>query len=113
MRRTLHLAPDAAAISQALDTQAAVTAKRIADNWGLSVKTQEALESQSSAAPSGEHGSLSRALRFGRAVGAVTLLCRRGSMTADDGRARLADAGYAGAQVDRIWERMVKAYVEH
>ena len=108
-----HLAPDAAAISQALETQAAVTAKRIADNWGLSGKTQEALESQSSAAPSGEHGSLGRALRFGRAAGAVALLCRRGTMTAEEGRARLAAGGHAGAQIDRIWERMVKAYVEH
>ena len=108
-----HLAPDPAVISQSLEAQAAVTAKRIADNWGLSAKTQEALESQSSAAPSGEPSSLSRALRFGRAAGAITLLCRRGSMTAEAGRARLSAAGYDGVQIDRIWERMVKAYVEH
>jgi HD-like signal output (HDOD) protein len=105
------LAPDAAAISQSLEAQAAVTAKRIAANWGLSEKTQEALESQSSAAPSGEPSPLSRALRFGRTIGAITLLCRRGELAADAGRARLAAAGYDSPQIDRLWDRMVKAYV--
>jgi HD-like signal output (HDOD) protein len=106
-----QLKPDAVAIAQALDTSASVTARRIAANWGLSERTQEALESQSSAAPTGEAGPLSRALRFGRTIGAIVLLCRRGAMTLPEGRQQLSAAGYDSPQIDRIWDRMVRAYV--
>ncbi len=105
------LAPDAASVSQSLGAQSGVTARRIAANWGLSESTQEALESQSSAAPTSAEGPLDRALRFGRTAGALVLLCNRGKISAQEAHGQLAAAGYTSPQADRIWERLVKAYV--
>ncbi|MGC4028854.1 MAG: HDOD domain-containing protein [Steroidobacteraceae bacterium] len=105
------LVPDAAALSQSLGAQSAVTAQRIAANWGLSDRTQEALESQSSAAPVSMDSPLGRALRFGRTAGALVLLCVHGRISADGGHAQLAAAGYGSPQMQRIWERLIKAYV--
>jgi HD-like signal output (HDOD) protein len=98
-------------IAHALATQGAVTARRIAASWGLSERTQEALEAQSAAAPALEVTPLTRALRFGRHAGAVAQLCRHGKM--DEARAlqSLASAGFEGPQVERIWDRLVRAYV--
>jgi len=98
-------------IAHALATQGAVTARRIAANWGLSERTQEALEAQSAAAPALEVTPLARALRFGRHAGAAAQLCRHGKM--DEARAlqALAGAGFTGPQVERIWDRLVRAYV--
>jgi HD-like signal output (HDOD) protein len=114
MRDTIARQPAANApllIAHALDTQGAVTARRIASSWGLSERTQEALEAQSAAAPALEVTPLARALRFGRHAGAVAQLCRHGKM--DEARAvqSLAGAGFAGPQVERIWDRLVRAYV--
>jgi HD-like signal output (HDOD) protein len=106
-----QLKPDSVAIAQALDTSASVTARRIAANWGLSERTQEALEAQSSAAPTGEPSALSRALRFGRTIGAVVMECKRERLSPQDGLAQLAQAGYDSPQFERIWDRMVQAYV--
>ena len=103
---------DAIAISQALSTNASVTARRIAANWGLSDRTQEALEAQSSAAPSGELSPLGRALRFGRAAGALIVLCQHGELSPEAAAARLVEAGYDHTRVNRVWERLVKAYVK-
>jgi HD-like signal output (HDOD) protein len=105
------LAPDGPGVSQSLGAQSGVTARRIAANWGLSERTQEALEAQSTAAPTTSEGPLARALRFGHLAGALVLLGRRGEITPAEGRERLAEAGHAGPQVDRIWDRLVKAYV--
>jgi HD-like signal output (HDOD) protein len=101
----------AAAVAQALDTNSSVTAKRVAANWGLSARIQEALESQSAAAPVGQSNALGEALRFGLLAGAVTLLCKNGNLSVEAGRGELALAGYTGANIDRIWDRLVKAYV--
>jgi HD-like signal output (HDOD) protein len=105
------LAPDAAVIATALETNAAVTASRIAASWGLSSRTFQALESQSSAAPVNDATGLTRALQFGLLCGAVTLLCRSGRLAASEGEAQLASAGFSDAQVARIWDRMLRAYV--
>jgi HD-like signal output (HDOD) protein len=98
-------------ILHALATQGAVTARRIAASWGLSDKTQEALETQSAAAPSLEITPLSRALRFGRLAGAVALLCHHKKMDETQALQSLAGAGFEGPQVERIWDRLVRAYV--
>jgi HD-like signal output (HDOD) protein len=103
--------PRGAVIAHALDTQSAVTARRIAANWGLSDRTQEALEAQSAAAPSFEVTPLARALRFGRLAGAVILLCRHQRLSEAEGLQELAAAGFGGPQCERIWERLVRAYV--
>ena len=103
--------PRGTVIAHALDTQAAVTARRIAANWGLSDRTQEALEAQSAAAPSFEVTPLAHALRFGRLAGAVILLCRHQRLTEAQGLQELVAAGFTGPQCERIWERLLRAYV--
>jgi HD-like signal output (HDOD) protein len=100
-----------ALVAHALATQGAVTARRIAASWGLSERTQEALEAQSAAAPALEVTPLARALRFGRLAGAVVLLCRHGKLDEDRALHCLANAGFSGPQLDRIWDRLVRAYV--
>lgn len=102
---------DAAAVAVALDTNAAVTAARIAANWGLSERTTQALEAQSSAAPVVDPSPLARALQFGLLTGAVTLLCRHGRIDEQQAVAQLTGAGFTGTQVERIWDRLVRAYV--
>jgi len=103
--------PDPAVIGYSLETQAAVTAKRIAGSWGLSERTQEALEAQSAAAPSVEVTPLTRALAFGRFAGALIVLCRHELLTESEATAALGAAGYQGQALDRIWDRLVRAYV--
>jgi HD-like signal output (HDOD) protein len=105
------LKPDALTIAQALDTSASLTAKRIAANWGLSDRTQSALEAQSSAAPVGEPSPLGAALHFGRLAGAAIALCRRKTLDPEAGHALLGANNYNGAQVERVWERLLLAYV--
>lgn len=105
------LRPDSAAIASALHTNAAVTAARIAGNWGLSERTRQALESQSSAAPVSDPSPLARALQFGLATGAITLLCRHGKLAEDQAMAQIEAAGHGGPLATRIWDRLVRAYV--
>jgi HD-like signal output (HDOD) protein len=105
------LQPDGHAIAEALDSCASVAARGIALNWGLSLRTQEALEAQSSAAPVGENNALGNALRFGRLAGALTLLCKHGKLAENDVLPIFTQAGYTGPHTTRVWERLVKAYV--
>lgn len=105
------LRPDMAAIASALHTNAAVTAARIAGNWGLSERTRLALEAQSSAAPVTDPSPLAKALHFGLATGAITLLCRHGRLSEAEAVQQIAAAGHEGPLATRIWDRMVRAYV--
>jgi len=102
---------DAAAMASALDTSATMAAGRIASNWGLSERTREALEAQSAAAPAGEPTALARALQFGLHTGALTLLCRHGQLSEETAMQQMAPAGFSGAASERIWERLMRAYV--
>jgi hypothetical protein len=77
----------------------------------LSERTQEALEAQSAAAPAVEITPLTRALAFGRLAGALIVLCRHKLLTEDEAAAQLAAAGYQGQPLERIWDRLVRAYV--
>lgn len=97
-------------IAHALETHGAITARRIAESWGLSDRTQEALEAQSAAAPAHQATPLARALRFGRLAGAMVLLCRHKKLDEAAARQHLSDAGFTGPQVERIWDRLVQAY---
>jgi HD-like signal output (HDOD) protein len=105
------LRPDAAAIASALEANAAVTAARIAASWGLSERTRQALENQSSAAPVNEPSPLARALQFGLLTGAVTLLCKHGSLAEAAALARIKAGGFQEPQAERIWDRLFRAYV--
>lgn len=105
--------PDAAAVASGIETSAAPTAGRIAKSWGLSERTSEALEVMSSAAPVAEPGPLVEALRFGLVAGALTQLCRHDRITPSAAEEQLALAGFSGKVTDRIWERLVQAYIAH
>jgi HD-like signal output (HDOD) protein len=102
--------PDPATIADALETNAAVTATRIAAHWGLSERTQQALESQSSAAPVNARSALSQALQFGLLAGAMTILCRKGKLTEEAGLAAIEAGGFPGEPAPRIWNRLLLAY---
>ncbi len=106
-----ELRPDPSGIADALETNAAVTAARIATHWGLSDRTRLTLEAQSSAAPVADSSPLSRALQFGLLMGAITLLCKHGKLPVESAEERIAAAGFDGAQAARIWDRMLRAYV--
>jgi HD-like signal output (HDOD) protein len=106
-----ELQPDAAGMADALETNAGVTAARIATHWGLSERTRLALEAQSSAAPVSDPSALAVALQFGLLTGAMTLLCKQGILPAEMALERIVAAGFPGAPAERIWERMQRAYV--
>lgn len=105
------LRPDPAVIAGALHTSAAVTAARIAQHWGLSERTRQALEAQSSASPAGEPSALARALQFGLLTGGVALLCRHDKLGEDEAAELIAADGFEGSHTARIWDRLVRAYV--
>jgi HD-like signal output (HDOD) protein len=105
--------PEAAAIASSIETNAAVTAARIAANWGLSERTRQALEAQSAAAPVAEAAPLAQALQFGLLAGALTLLCRNKRLTTRQATEQLELAGFAGPVAGRIWDRLANAYVSH
>ncbi len=106
-----ELQRNAAVIADALDTNAAVTAARIAANWHLSERTQQALESQSSAAPVNESSPLSQALQFGLLTGSMTMLCKKGKLKEAEALERIEAGGFASPATARIWERLLRAYV--
>ena len=105
--------PDAATIASSIETNAAVTASRIAANWGLSERTRQALEAQSAAAPVAEAAPLARALQFGLLAGALTLLCRHQRLATGEAVRQLELAGFSGPVTERIWDRLANAYVSH
>lgn len=107
------LQPDIAAIAGALDANAAVTAARIAANWGLSERSRQALEGQSAAAPTGGPAALTRALQFGLLAGAATTLCRHRLLSEEMAVKQLAANGFDGPLVTRVWDRLVQAYIRH
>jgi HD-like signal output (HDOD) protein len=102
---------DGSAAVLALTTNAAVTARRIALDWGLSARTQEALEAQSVAAPVHAGSPLTRALQFGLTAGSLAILCQRKCLALGDALPVLAARGFTGTQIERIWDRMAQAYV--
>lgn len=104
------LQPEPAIMTEALDANSAVVAARIAAHWGLSERTQRALEAQSSAAPAGAGSALARSLQFGLTAGAMTLLHRSGKLSAEEGLAAIEAAGFAGEPAPRIWDRLLRAY---
>lgn len=105
------LTPDIAAIAGALHANAAVTAARIAANWGLSERSRQALEAQSAAAPTGGPSGLTRALQFGLLAGAATTLCRHKLLTAEMAGRQIAASGFEGPHVARVWDRLMQAYI--
>lgn len=108
-----QLKPDVSAVAAALHANAAVTAARIAGNWGLSERSRQALEAQSSAAPMGGPEGLARAVHFGLLAGAATTLCRHKLLTEELSFKQVTSSGFEGSHVTRIWDRLVQAYIRH
>jgi HD-like signal output (HDOD) protein len=106
-----ELKPDAAAIAMALEGGAPIAASRIARNWGLSDRSQQALEANVVTADAVDPSPLPRALQFGLLAGGLTLLCRHGRLTEFDAQDQLEAAGFHGPVAGRVWERLLRAYV--
>lgn len=105
------LEPDISAIANALHANAAVSAARIAANWGLSERSRQALEAQSAAAPVGGPAGLTRALQFGLLTGAATALCRHKLLAEEQAVSQITASGFEGPHVARVWDRLVQAYI--
>ena len=99
------LAPDPTTLASLLDANTARIARQIAASWELSDRLLEALEEQRSAddAPA---SSLGRSLRFGRLVGALSVLRSHDRIDDETGRAALAAAGGVGERFERLWARL-------
>jgi HD-like signal output (HDOD) protein len=104
---------DIPAIAASLHANAAVTAARIAANWGLSERSRQALEAQSSAAPVGGPAGLTRALQFGLLAGAATALCRHRLLSEEHAFRQVEAGGFTGPVAARVWDRLVQAYIRH
>lgn len=98
--------PKAAVVAALIDTQAAAVAKRIAASWDLSGRILTALEEQSPFATTSEPTSLGRSLRFGRLMGALSVLYSAGVVDDDVARVSMLANGASRPQFDRIWMRL-------
>ncbi|MET0292567.1 MAG: HDOD domain-containing protein [Steroidobacteraceae bacterium] len=103
--------PSPRLLARLIDQYAGPTAARIAASWELSRRIVEALDEQSLAAGAAapRRSPLGQALYFGRVAGALALLIEAGSITPEEARAMLPDGKRHAMQVDRIWERMLRA----
>ncbi len=106
-----EVAPSPALLARLIDQYSGPTAARIAASWELSERIVDALAEQELAAGASapRRSALGQALYFGRVAGAVALLIDAGRVTPDEARAMLPDGRTHALQVDRIWERMMRA----
>jgi HD-like signal output (HDOD) protein len=102
-----ELSPDAATVSYMLARHVPATAQRIAESWELSAAVRDAICSTDN-----EIGvPLGRALAFGKSAAALLVLCRAGRVKETAARATLLASHSRGMQIDRVWNRLVEAYV--
>jgi HD-like signal output (HDOD) protein len=103
--------PSATLITRLIDQYAAPTAARIAASWELSERVVAALREQQTrigeaAAP---RSPLGQALYFGQVTATLTLLVDAARITPDEARELLPGGRSHALQVDRIWERLMRA----
>src|SRR5688572_9419438 len=101
------LGPDAATASYMLARHVPPTAQRIAESWELSAAVRDGL----GATERDTDAPLGRALGFGKNAAALIILCRAGRVKESAARATLLAASTHGMQIDRVWYRLVEAYV--
>ena len=89
-----------------LDTHTAHVARKIADDWELSGRILAALEDQVPELGMNKPASLGRSLRFGRLLGALSLLQSHGVLDEDAAKAAMKESGAIGPHVERIWARL-------
>ncbi|HEU4532383.1 MAG TPA: HDOD domain-containing protein [Steroidobacteraceae bacterium] len=98
--------PDAGVMAMLLDAHTAHVARKIADDWELSGRVLAALEDQVPELGMNKPASLGRSLRFGRLLGALSLLQVHGLIDEDAAKAEMKAAGASGPHVERIWARL-------
>lgn len=98
--------PDAGVMATLLDAHTAHVARRIADDWELSGRVLAALEDQVPELGMNKPASLGRSLRFGRLLGALSLLQAHGLIDEDAARTAMKESGATGPHVERIWARL-------
>lgn len=107
-------APSAALFSHLIESYAAPTAAVIASSWELSPRIVAALNEQGGAAHAGSgrpgsRGALGDALHFGRVTAALSLLVDAGRIAPEEARTLLPGVHEHALQVDRIWDRLMRA----
>jgi len=98
--------PNAAVIASLLEAQTAVVASRIATSWELSDRTLAALEDQKPTTEARKPTSLGRSLRFGRLMGALSVLQGADRLTDVTAKATMLGIGAIELQFDPIWVRL-------
>jgi HD-like signal output (HDOD) protein len=93
------------AMVKLLDEWAAPTSRRIAAAWEMPHELQAALGDAQG------QGPLQRALFFGRLAGAQILLVKRGRLKESAARATVLAGDQSRMQVDRVWNRLVRAHL--
>jgi len=107
-RKTLRADPSV--IAALLDRHTAAVARRIADDWELSGRILAALEDQVPDLGMNKPAALGRSLRFGRMIGALSLLFAHRLLDEDQAKEALKQAGMSGPQVERIWGRLAQLH---
>jgi hypothetical protein len=98
------LRPDAGVIATVLESHSAATARRIGAGWDLSEGSLTAFERQ--AAATEPVTPLGRALRFGRTVGALAVLCNSGALDETTAMRSFPRSSLAREQLERMWARL-------
>ncbi len=98
------LRPDAAVIAAVLESHSAAVARRIGAGWDLSAGSLAAFERQTGTAE--PVTPLGRAVRFGRTVGALAVLCNSGAIDETTAIQSLPPSSLARAQLERMWSRL-------
>ncbi len=107
-RERPELQPDPALVAALIEERTPDVSRRVAESWGLSERILEALEDQRAGKELAQMSSLGRSLRFGRLVGALTVLYANEQVDEITAKASMEGNGATGAQIKRIWKRMTK-----
>ncbi len=102
-------APSATLMTRLIDEHAAPVAARIASQWELSERIVEALGEQQPIGDGRKRSALGQALYFGRVTATLAMLVDAARTTPEEGREQLPDGRRYAPQVDKIWERMMRA----
>ena len=102
-------APSATLMTRLIDQHAAPVAARIASQWELSERIVAALGEQQPIALGESRSPLGQALYFGRVAATLAMLVDAARTTPEEGREQLPGGRRYAPQVDKIWERLMRA----
>lgn len=101
--------PSSNLMTRLIEEHAAATARRIAAQWELSDRIVDGLAEQQPVAEGSKRSALGQALYFGRVASTLALLVDAARITPEEARDLLPGGRVHAQQVDRIWERMMRA----